>query len=94
MKKNVNGWEEKYATVKKWIDALVSDTSGSKGTRRIYLKDLQRFCEYFKTDPDKLIQRRIETLRSGNPELEDEAETQLKRWTRHLKEEKKLGEGL
>lgn len=83
-------FEAKYKYVRKWMDSMTADFSGSEATRKGYLQDLDRFCAWCGIDPDSLIEERIQDFRSQDPELEDRAESRIKTYTRHLKEELKF----
>ena len=81
-------FEQRFKYVRKWMDAMVADESGSEGTRNGYLRDLMKYCEWIKKDPDRLIEERMSDITSGDPTKMDGAESELKSYTAMLRRSK------
>jgi len=68
--------EEKYESVRRWM-TRVSSRSGSEGTRKNYLYQLNKYCESKGKNPDELIQERKEHLESKDEFVKKKHEEML-----------------
>jgi hypothetical protein len=72
MTDSLQEWILQYNSGMAWFNKL-----GSVNTKRTYLPNFKRYCEWVKKNPDELIQLKIEGLQSINTPKEFQAENLL-----------------
>ena len=76
MKRDNNSNLKEYDTVKRWLTQVGSKT-GSKSTQRIYLFNMNRYCQEIKKNPDEIIAERKSHLKSDDETLRRQHEEML-----------------
>jgi integrase len=79
-----------YETVKKWINALSSTRTGSKGTQRNYLLWLDEYVDFVKKDPDTLIAERRVHLKNDDETVKRKHEETVQSFYNYLRNDRKL----
>jgi len=57
-----------YDSVKRWLDYLRVDKTGSEGTVNLYLLSLDRWCDFMGKNPDEVISSRMEDMDPKKPD--------------------------
>jgi len=76
---------ENSLSVRYWMDSLNSKT-GPHSTQYVWKHHLKRFCDWSGKTPDMLIKERKHDLKSDDERLKHQAEMQVKKFIKHLKE--------
>jgi site-specific recombinase XerD len=77
---------EKYETVKRWITSVMTNKTKSEGTRRQYIWQLARFCEWVGKNPDELIREREMHLKGKSEKVKRQHEELLMRYFAELED--------
>lgn len=80
---------EQYETVKRWINGIQVDHTGSHHTTSYYLRWLKKFVDWIGKNPDQLIEERMQQLKSEDMTIKRKAEEELRRFSIDLEEEYK-----
>jgi integrase len=80
---------EQYDTVKRWINGIQVDHTGSHHTTSYYLRWLKKFVDWIGKNPDQLIEERKQQLKSEDMTVKRKAEEELRRSSAELEEEYK-----
>ena len=74
---------EKNSSVQQWMKKIRSE-----GTKNLYLRYLNMFCDHVGITPDELIQERIIDLKSDDKFIQRRAEDRVEEWFNKLDKEK------
>jgi len=77
-----------YETVKRWINAVRADKTGSDYTEKRYLQILTDFCEWAGKNPDELIAKRKEDLKNEEEADKRKVEEQVREYCIFLEKER------
>ena len=78
----------KYKTVKRWLNGVRTDKSGSDYTEARYLEVIEDFCGWAEKTPDQLIEERKTDLESKDEAIKRKAEERLREYCIMLEKER------